>query len=495
MTEKKIIPVFIFVMLLAVNSCKRDPIIIPQTDYPKDIGYLMLSKCAISGCHNNASYEASGHLNLSSWNKLFEGSSNGAVVIPYRPDFSPLLYFVNTYSDLGATNTPTMPLHADPLSREDVLRLKTWVTSGAPDKNGSVKFSGDPFRKKFYVVNQGCRVVTVFDAQTLLPMRYIDIADATEQNTSPHQVKISPDGKYWYICFIGGSYIKRYRTEDDSFDGKIFVGSASWNTMSFTPDNQYLFAVDWSQLPGSGKVVKCDLNSMKVVDSTLLADYPHGCCVDPNDGKHVYITATNGNYIYKIHVDSLSASLDDHNYVPFVAQQGYGTSIIYNPHETLFSPDGSKYYVSCSGNNSGNGGDRSVKVFDTATDSLITSIPMASGAYEMSISAVKNLLFVSSYDGPLYLGFQGRVTVIDLSNNTWKTDLSSGSQPHGLAVDDAAGLLYVANRNFSSATPPHHSSVCGGSNGNVVFFDLNTLHITGRRVEVSRDPYSVNIRF
>ncbi|HWY38032.1 MAG TPA: hypothetical protein VNY73_05705, partial [Bacteroidia bacterium] len=84
---------------------------------------------------------------------------------------------------------------------------------------------------------------------------------------------------------------------------------------------------------------------------------------------------------------------------------------------------------------------------------------------------------------------------INLSTNSWITDISSGSQPHGLAVDDAAGLLYVANRNVSSATPPHHSSICGGTNGNIVFIDLNTLQLTGRKIELSRDPYSVNIRF
>ncbi len=474
-------------LAFVLNSCKRDEIIITNTDYPKDIAYLMLSKCAISGCHNNASYEAAAHLNLSSWGKLFEGSSNGSSVIPFRADFSSLMYFVNTYADLGPINSPTMPLHANPLSRDEVNRLKNWINAGASDKNGTIKFSDNPARKKFYVVNQGCRVVTVFDAQTLLPMRYIDIADANESNTAPHQVKLSPDGQYWYLCYIGGSYIKRYRTSDDGFDGKIFVGNASWNTMAITSDSKYLFAVDWSTF---GKVVKCDLALLKVIDSTNLADVPHGSCIS---GNHIYITATGGNYIYKIHIDSLSQP-SMYNYVAF-DMQGPTASNKYNPHETIFSPDGSKYYVSCSGNNNGVGGDPSVKIFNSANDSLITSVHMNSGAYEMSISKTKNLLFVSSYDGPIYQGFQGRIAVIDMISNTWTTDISTGSQPHGLAVDDAAGLVYVANRNSQNATPPHHSSVCGGANGSVVFIDINTLMLTGKRIELSRDPYSVNIRF
>lgn len=492
--QKFIIAIFLF-FCFAINSCKRDEIIITNTDYPKEIAYLMLTKCAISGCHNDASYQAAANLNLSSWEKLFLGSSNGSSVIPFRADFSSLMYFVNTYTDLGPVNYPTMPLHASPLSRDEINRLKSWINAGAPDKNGTIKFSDNPNRKKFYVVNQGCRVVTVFDAQTLLPMRYIDIADATESNTSPHQLEISPDGQYWYVCFIGGSYIKRYRTSDDGFAGKIFVGNASWNTLAITPDSKFLFAVDLSPLSGGGggKVVKCDLNLMSVVDSTHLGDSPHGSCISPN-GKHVYITATAGNYIYKISVDSLSQPLDYYNYVTF-DNQGVSPSTNYNPHQTVFSPDGTKYYVSCAGNNNGTGGDPSVKVFDAKTDTLIASVQMNSGAYEMEFSITKNLLFVASYDGPMYHKFQGRVAVINMIDNSWVMDISTGSQPHDLAVDDAAGLVYVANRNFSNATPPHHSSVCGGANGNVVFIDLNTLQLTGKRIEVSRDPYTVNIRF
>ena len=259
--------------------------------------------------------------------------------------------------------------------------------------------------------------------------------------------------------------------------------------MAITPDNKFLFAIDWST---AGKVVKCDLTNLVVIDSAHLADVPHGSCISP-DGKHVYITATAANYIYKIHVDSLSQPAA-YNYIDFDGQ-GPLTTNKYNPHETVFSSDGTKYYVSCTGNNNGVGGDPSVKIFKSANDSLIASVGMNSGAYEMSISTTKNLLFVSSYDGPIYQSYQGRITVIDMLTNSWVTDISSGSQPHGLAVDDAAGLVYVANRNVSNATPPHHSSVCGGANGSVVFIDLNTLLLTGRKIELSRDPYSVGIRF
>jgi hypothetical protein len=38
-------------------------------------------------------------------------------------------------------------------------------------------WSDNPNRKKYYVLNQGCDVVTVFDAETQLPMRYITVGN------------------------------------------------------------------------------------------------------------------------------------------------------------------------------------------------------------------------------------------------------------------------------------------------------------------------------
>ena len=72
----------------------------------------------------------------------------------------------------------------------------------------------------------------------------------------------------------------------------------------------------------------------------------------------------------------------------------------------------------------------------------------------------------------------------------------TGFQPHGLVVDDARELVYVAHRNVnSSGPPPHHSTECAGRNGYVTMIDLNTLELVSEyKVEVSVDPYSVALR-
>lgn len=473
----------LIVFSIVFFSCKKDERLYDDGGFPKDIAKIMASKCATSGCHNDASAAGAGGLNLSSWEKMFQGSRSGSVIIPYRSDFSSLMYFVNTYEDLGLSNQPTMPLYAEKLSREEIIKLKNWIDNGAQNANGKVKFSGSSNRKKFYVVNQGCGVVTVFDSETSLPMRYITVKDPGTSET-PHQIKVSPDGKYWTVCFIQGQYLKVYETANDQLVAKIPIGSGDWNTMSITPDSKHCFVVDWST---GGKVAKCNLQTMQRTDSIQYPHLPHGSAISP-DGNWLYLTATGGNYLYKIDVNDFL----NYDYVSLNPLQPGGlASNFFNPHEIWFSPDGSKYAVSCSGN--ADSGDMSVKIFKSANDSLLFSVPLLAGAYELAWSN-NNILFVTSYEGS-FNGFDGYLALVNPSNGTLIKYMATGTQPHGIAINEQMGLVYVANRNVSSSGQvPHHSSVCGGKNGSVVFISLTSLLLTGRKVELSNDPYTIAIR-
>jgi hypothetical protein len=173
----KRLQLFLFLIFSATcfYTCRNDKAKPDYKAYPEDIGKIVFSNCATTGCHTDQSKNAAGGLSLESWDKLFEGGSGSACIIPFRPDYSTFYYYINTYPDLGVTLKPTMPYNKPALSREEVLLMQEWIKAGAPSKDGVVKFSGDPNRKKFYVTNQGCDVVTVFDQNTLLPMRYVSV--------------------------------------------------------------------------------------------------------------------------------------------------------------------------------------------------------------------------------------------------------------------------------------------------------------------------------
>ncbi|MES2397481.1 MAG: hypothetical protein V4549_15840, partial [Bacteroidota bacterium] len=221
---------FLVVLLATISSCTKDSAPPLFGDYPTDIGKIFTYKCATSGCHNESSADGAAGLSLTSYSSLFKGSVNGSPVIPYRSDFSSLCYFINTFDDLGPKNLPTMPVNSNPLSRSEVETIKAWIDNGAPDINGNIMWADNPNRKKYYVLNQGCDVVTVFDAATQLPMRYINVGNKPG-GESPHQIKVSPDGQYWYVVFYANSILQKYRTSDDSFVGEVSLGAyQNWNT-------------------------------------------------------------------------------------------------------------------------------------------------------------------------------------------------------------------------------------------------------------------------
>ncbi len=165
-----------------------------------------------------------------------------------------------------------------------------------------------------------------------------------------------------------------------------------------------------------------------------------------------------------------------------------------NAHEVFFSPDGTKYFVTCQGTSE-------LRIFQQGTDQLLAIIPVGALPSEMSASVLHNYLFVSCPEDIIsFPGKRGAVWVIDINTNSLISTIYTGHQPHGLAVDDAKNLVYVANRNATTDGPaPHHSGACGGRNGYVTFIDMSALTLlksgtSDKKVEVSVDPYSVAVR-
>lgn len=475
-----------FTALSLFVSCTTEKTPEPSTGYPEKVESIITTQCSTTGCHTRQAKEASGGLSMETWDELFEGANGGAVVIPYRPDQSWVVYYTNTDTNRGPVLTPTMPYLKPPLSDEDWQTLHDWIASGAPDRNGTVAFSGQPDRKKFYVANQGCDLVSVFDADTKLCMRYVDVGQDPGPGNVPHQLKVSPDGKYWYVVFVNGTVIQKFSTADDSYVGAIDIGTGSWNTLAITGDGTKGFAVDWSDV---GKVAYVDLENMQFIRYYNGLAFPHGSWVN-KAGTTLYVSSQSGNYIYKFDV----TNPDFPEVEQIVLKPGQSPNNIagtLDPHEVILSPDESKYFVSCQASNE-------VRVFDAATDTLIKVIPTNQYPLEFAISTAKNLLFVTcEYEPCDQDKCQGAVDIIDLNTLEVVKMLQDGLyEPHGIGVMDDEGYVVVASRNVDVNGPaPHHTSDCGGRNGYIKLIDLNTLEFVNKyRTEVSVDPYSVAVR-
>lgn len=483
MTNKKKISNCIISLfsLFFIVSCTKDSAPPILGDYPTDVGKIFTYKCATSGCHNTASYHGAADLDLTSYATLFKGSNNGSPVIPFRSDFSSLCFFINTYDELGPKNIPTMPLNGNALSKDEVKTIKNWIDAGAPDINGNVVWADNPNRPKYYVLNQGCDVVTVFDAATQLPIRYITVGNNPNVIESPHMIKVSPDGQYWYVIFVGNNILQKFRTSDNVLVGETTLGVyQNWNTFVISNNGKKAYCVSWQS---NSRLAVVDLETMQLKNNIGAGNFTdaHGIVLN-NTNDTLYITRQTGNYIFTI-----DTALNGFNEVTIDGSGIPNQTSSLDPHEITFSPDDSKYFVTCQASNE-------VRVLSKVGNTLLQIIPTGAYPLEMAKSITKNKLFVSCLNDPnSNTNTLGSVTVIDMSsyqNNNYKM----GYQPHGIGVDEANGLLIIANRNINTSGPtPHHTGVCG-RNGFVSYFNINTMQLLNKKTEVASDPYSVSIR-
>ncbi|OQB65229.1 MAG: 6-phosphogluconolactonase [Bacteroidetes bacterium ADurb.Bin141] len=480
-------------LCLSITSCTWDKMDDAAQDdpclkYPPAVEAIITTKCATAGCHNSISNSASSGLDLTNWKTMREGNDAGAVVIPGNADYSTLFSFSNTFSDLGFSgNEPKMPYERAALSHDEMQTIKDWIMGGAKNACGEDMFPQDDNRKKIYVSNQACDQVVVLDQETRLIMKWFDVGDVSGITEAPHMIKVTPDKKYFLIAFFSSGVIQRYRTSDDSFVDQVDCSngiSGQWGTLTITPDGKRAYSVDWS---AAGRIAVINLENFPMTSFTSLPitalAYPHGMTFN-STGDKLYITNQNGGTYYI--ADTIGSPADFPQWISNLQTLSYGGGL--NGHEIIFSPDNSKYFVSCDATNE-------VRVFDATTNALLKVIPVGTLPQEFSLSHKFPYLFVTCTED-IINGNRGSVSIIDYNNLTLIKKIHTGTQPHGIAVDDEKDVVYVANRNVdANGEAPHHSGACAGRNGNMTIIDMNTLELVpGYKCELGVEPYSVALK-
>lgn len=469
----------------AVAGCKHEPTPTPDTPtaatYPERIQTIMQNRCATAGCHNAASYKATGGLLLDTWEHLFDGSTNGAVIVPYNTENSSLLYFINTYPELGTTNEPVMPYNSDPLTRDEYLMVKEWIENGAPDINGNIPFANDAnSRQKIYSVQQGCDLVAVIDAEKQVLMRYISVG-INYGTENPNNIVISPDGNYAYVSFWNASIIQKIDTRTDSVVATLEMPRRLQKSITLNAAGTKLLACNWY----TQDLLLIDANSMTIEKDLGKNIKFIGGMTATNNG--FYATSQFGNTVYKVREDGSydAISIDGQ---PLTLETSAGTP---DPYKIAMSPGKDKYFITCSNTDE-------LRILDAGSNKLISAIPVGHNPQEIAVSTSQPYVFVSCMNDTLGALEVGSIYVINYQTNEVVKKITKGFfQPYGVAVDDKNGLLYVFNRNEDkNGPPPHHSSPCNGRNGFYQVFDINTFEpYNNRRYEVSVNPYSAAARF
>lgn len=474
----------LFLSLIALVACTKEVGKTKFGNYPDDIGAIIGTTCSVAGCHNSKSYQAAGSFNMETWQSMFAGSSNGSPVIPYNSQFSSLCYFINTYADLGIQNVPRMPLNMPALSHDEVKRVQDWISRGAPDAGGNV-WASNPALKKLYAVNQGCDVVTVFDSESKLPMRMISVGTKAGPDT-PHQIRVSPDGQFWYVIFINNNIMQKFRCSDDNHVSDIPLtpmaagtGTADaqdWNTMVISGDSKRAYCVSWTT---SGKITAIDLEHEKLLHFLGGQYFPHGISLNAAEDR-IFVASQTGNFISEI---DTGFTIDNRHSLQNGLPPNEASSL--DPHYMILTPDKNSLVITCQKSNE-------LRVFDLNSYSVTAVIQTGVYPQEVVYSKAGNRYFVScTEDSTTFPGSHGVVTCVDAGSYS-PTHIRCGFQPHGLAVDDYQNVLYVLSRNISVNGPlPHHTTTCAGKNGFVNFIDVNTLAVLKTQYELSVDPYYI----
>ena len=480
-------------------SCKHTGPIPADGDanYPPEVARIVINKCATSGCHNAASYENAGGLRLDSWENMFAGGTNGAAVVPYSTDFSPLLYYINNDSSAGVVAEPRMPRDMPPLSKQEYNVIRDWIAAGAPSKKGEIPFASDAdTRQKIYLTMQACDQVAVIDAKSKLVMRYIPVGTSPTIE-APHCLRVSPDGKYAFVSFSTGSPFQKIETSTDKVVENIPLSNGSltpgsWNVFLISPDGTKVMISDWQ---GSGSTVHLDLLTMKQRLYNNVFKWPHGVASNPTFDTF-YVVSQSGNALYKFDLDGfLPPTLISIDGTPPITGNDTGF-VSRNPHEIVMSPDYSVYFITCEKSNE-------VRVMSRKNDSCVAAIPVGAKPQEIAISKKNSYVFVTCMeDVPTKVAnatFRGSVYVISCKPpyNVVKVINGNFSSPHGITVDDINNTFYFASINNAPGAPiPHHVSKCAGANGFYKIYDMATFQPADkRRFEVLPFPYSADSRF
>lgn len=478
----------------ALVSCQHEPYDVNKGNFPEEISNILVRRCATEGCHDAAGAVNAAGLRLDNWDELFKGSARGAVVVPYSTTYSILLYYINqeSFSNRDLVAVPTMPYNATPLTEEEYNVMKNWIANGAPDAAGNIAFASEAdTRQKIYITQQTCEdLLTVVDAKSGLVMRYVPMGSSNNTENA-HNVKVSPDGKYAYICFVTGTVLQKIDTRTDAVVETVEVGIGSWNVMHLSPDGNKLLLSDRT----NNRVLSINTTPLAVTDN-YNGNFieAHGIASMPTFDTF-FFTSQFGNVVYRFIPDDQSEPIKEISIDGEPVTHSNVPGLTPNPHEILMTPDHSKYFLTCENS-------KQVRVLNSRTDEILAAIDVGFVPKEMVLWEEKNLLFVTCLEDPenkYTANSRGSVYIIDI-----KTLQKVGApiygdffQPHGLAIDKQNKLLYVASENISPNGPaPHHGAVCNGRNGWYTIYDLNTMQpFSKKRYEITPDPYGVDSRF
>ncbi|HXL10774.1 MAG TPA: YncE family protein, partial [Gemmatimonadales bacterium] len=224
-----------------------------------------------------------------------------------------------------------------------------------------------------------------WDGAALKTVKVVPVGIMPADIDGPHNVTVSPDGRYWYVTIAHGTpYGTLWKM---AVDGDTLVGKAPVEmfptTISLTPDGELAFVAN-SDFHGDHprmNVVSIVYTPQMVTLTNLPAcDMPHGVKVN-HAGTKVYVTCMNSDEVLEIDRPSLAITRRHRTGEGMLPQampmkMGHGgaqgtAAMVHDacmPTFVSVSPDDARLYVACNHSDE-------LMVLDARTLELVKTIP------------------------------------------------------------------------------------------------------------------------
>ena len=445
---------------------------ISEITYTEHIQPIFTSSCAVHGCH--VGYEDvapdkhprilktahGGQFSLRSWDELFQGSTDGAVAIPFKSSKSDLVLHANSDTLIAPVSDPHMPLPGFNLPSAQIATLIQWIDDGAKDDFGEIPYSVTPLGKMLVACSSE-DLIAVIDVQTNLLIRYINVgssADPTAPFGTPHHVKVDPTGQHFYATLINSQQLWKFSSTTYELEGTVGIPFQPAD-LTFSPTGDTAYVTSFTSNPGLVTLV--DTRTMRALGSIYppFSSLPHGIVIS-HDASKLFVTNAGSGNVAMINTADNSASL--------IALDTLGNPFSsVSPYLVDLTPDDRYLFVT----DYAQGGEN-VYIIDLVSDPTKPSyvIPIGGRSVHVAVTPDGQSAFVCNLT-------TNSVHVISIPDFSVTTIANVGKQPHGVLFTPDGTKAYVTTENILDPDPPHHPSSSSVGVSYVYVIDVASLQI------------------
>lgn len=314
----------------------------------------------------------------------------------------------------------------------------------------AVVFGSQTPAYRILVASESGDIVTqlTWDGTALKTVKVVPVGVMPVGIDGPHNVAVSPDGRYWYVTIAHGTpngTLWKMTASGDTLVGKAPVEMFP-TTISLTPDGALAFVANsdfHGDHPRVNVITVVQTATMAALANLRACDMPHGVKVN-HAGTLIYASCMNSDEILEI--DRQSFRIQRRHKTGQGSAHGMA-GMTHSPRAPAapaappmsdcsptfvsVSPDDRRLYVAC---NHGN----TLQVLDAKTLTLVKEIPTGAGAYNVEPSPDGRWVLVTNKKAQ-------SVSVIDPQLLTEVARIPTSKKlPHGVAYAPGGRWAFIS---------------------------------------------------